>query len=138
MGGQMWKLPVSVKQQRKNKADGPMVDNRQKDMKNAKIRNRLMTMACAAVLLFGSCGSSMERDAEKMAKRAIEFEQMQQRSQDRSNLFGKPMSREELEKATKEYIEFTNRMLSKYDETLEMHREFVDLVNKKIREKKND
>ena len=115
-----------------------MVDNRQKDMKNAKIRNGLMTMACAAVLLLGSCGSSMERDAEKMAKRAIEFEQMQQRSQDRSNLFGKPMSREEQEKATKEYIEFTNRILSKYDETLEMHREFVDLVINKIREKKND
>lgn len=113
-----------------------MVDNRQKDMKNAKVRNGLMVMACAAVLLLGSCGSSMERDAEKMAKRAIEFEQMQQRSQDRSNLYGKPMSREEQEKATKEYIEFSNRMMSKYNETPEVHNEFVDMVNKKIREKK--
>ena len=74
----------------------------------------------------------MERDAKEMAKRAVEFEQTQKRFGDRSNLHGKPMSRAEMEAYTKDYIEYTNRMLEKYGETPEKHDEFAKLVNKEI------
>lgn len=95
---------------------------------------RLVLIVSAAMTIFASCGSQMERDAEKMAKRAIEFEQVQKRFGDRSNLFGQPMSREELEKYNKEYIEYANQMFEKYGETPEMHTEFAQMVNKKMEE----
>ncbi|MBO7490118.1 MAG: hypothetical protein J6T88_07570 [Bacteroidales bacterium] len=76
----------------------------------------------------------MERDAEKLAKRAIELEQVQKQFGNRSNLYGKPMSREELEEYTKEYMEYANQMLEKYGETPEMHTEFAKMVNKKMDE----
>lgn len=88
----------------------------------------------AAALLFSACGSQMERDADKMAKRAVEFRHTQERFADRSNMHGKPMSREELEEYSKEYIDYATKMLEKYDETPEMKREFYQLVEKKISE----
>ena len=93
---------------------------------------RLMIMICVSFFVFSACGTSMERDAKKMAERAVEFEQTQRRFGHRSNLYGKPMSRAEYEQYTKEYIEFSNEMLAKYSETLEMQREFTEMVNKEI------
>ncbi len=96
-----------------------------------------LTLFLSVVMcVFVACSSQMERDANKMAKRAIEFEQVQKRAGDRSNLSGKPMSREELETYTKEFIEYANQMLEKYSETPEMQKEFKDLVSKKIEEMK--
>lgn len=95
-----------------------------------------MLLASVVMFVFVACSSQMERDANKMAKRAIEFQQVQKRAGDRSNLNGKPMSREELQTYTEEYIEYTKQMLEKYNETPEMQKEFVELVDKKIEEMK--
>ena len=81
-----------------------------------------------------SCGSQMERDAKKMAKRVVEFEKVQQRFSNRSNLMGKPMSREELEKYNKEYMEYATSMLEKYDETPEMRQEFYKMGEEKAQQ----
>lgn len=96
----------------------------------------LLLSVSVIMMMFAACGSSMERDAERMAKRAVEFEQVQKRFGDRSNLGGKPMSRQELEKYSKDYIEFANKMLEKYSDTRETREEFKQLVNKKIKELK--
>ncbi|MBQ6755036.1 MAG: hypothetical protein IJR03_07540 [Bacteroidales bacterium] len=96
----------------------------------------MMLIASVVMFVFVACSSQMERDATKLAKRAIELEQVQKRAGDRSNLGGKPMSREELETYTKEFIEYANQMLEKYNETPEMQKEFKELVEKKIEEMK--
>lgn len=58
------------------------------------MKNILFTLSIALgmMLAFPSCASQMERDATKMAKRAVEFEQITKRMEDRSNLGGKRMS----------------------------------------------
>ncbi|MBO4308024.1 MAG: hypothetical protein J5848_06925 [Bacteroidales bacterium] len=101
-----------------------------------KILKRITLLLSASVIMmmFSACGSSMERDAERMAKRAVEFKEVQKRFGDRSNLGGKPMSRQELERYSKDYIEYANKMLEKYSGNREMSEEFKQLVNKKIKE----
>lgn len=95
-----------------------------------------MLIVSVVMFVFVACSSQMERDATKLAKRAIELEQVQKRAGDRSNLGGKPMGSEELENYTKEFIEYANQMLEKYNETPEMQKEFKELVDKKIEEMK--
>ena len=98
-----------------------------------KTRLTLFALLLSMVLLAG-CGSSMERDANKMAKRIVEMEQVQNRMGDRSNLGGKQMTKQEFEEYSKEYIEYTNKMLEKYGKTPEQKKEFTELVNKKVEE----
>ena len=98
-------------------------------MKKAK----LFALLLAGILLVG-CSSSMERDANKMAKRVIEFEQMNKRMEDRSNLGGKRMTQQEYQQFTKEHFEYANKMLEKYSKTPEQKQEFYQLVEKKTEE----
>lgn len=89
----------------------------------------LTLFASAMMFVFSSCESSpMERDAEALATKTVEFEQAQQRFGDRSNLHGKPLSRAEMQSITKEYKEFKKEMTEKYKDSPE----FDDLVNEKI------
>lgn len=92
---------------------------------------RLVLAACFFAIMC-SCASEMERDAEKLAERAVEFDQMQRRFGDRSNLQGKPISRQELEASTREYIEYSNRMMEKYSSTPEQQEKFSRMVTEKI------
>lgn len=101
-----------------------------------KIRQKLLALSLT-VMFFASCSSQMERDATKMAKRVVEFEQVQKRMEDRSNLGGKRMSKQEFEQYSREYIEYANKMLEKYSETREQKQEFYQLVEKKAKEIKN-
>lgn len=103
-------------------------------------RDRIISLISAlslTIVFFISCSSSMERDATKMAKRAVEFEQVQKRMGDRSNIYGKRMTKQEYEQYSREYIEYANKMLEKYGETKEQRQEFNALVDKKIKEMKN-
>lgn len=84
-----------------------------------------------------ACSSPMERDATKMAKRVVELEQVQKRMEDRSNLGGKRMTKQEYEQYSREYIEYANKMLEKYSETPDQRSEFYNLVEKKVKEMKN-
>jgi len=88
------------------------------------------------ILVFPACTSQMERDAEKMAKRAVELEQVIKRMDDRSNLGGKRMSKQEYQQYASDYIEFANRLHEKYNKTPEMKEEFYKLVDKKMKELK--
>lgn len=101
---------------------------------DAPFRFLFSVLLLASILVFVSCSSQMERDAKKMAQRVIEFEQVHQRFSDRSNLMGKPMSREELEKYNREYIDFATSMLNKYSETPEMKQEFYKMVEEKAQQ----
>lgn len=83
------------------------------------------------------CSSQMDRDATKMAKRVVELEQVQKRIEDRSNLGGKRMTKQEYEQYSRDYFEYANKMLEKYSETPEQKREFYQLVEKKANEMKN-
>jgi len=89
------------------------------------------------VTLMPGCSSSMDKDATKMAKRVVEFEQVQRRMEDRSNLGGKRMSEQEYQQYARDYMEYANKMLEKYSETPEQKREFYQLVEKKANEMKN-
>lgn len=89
------------------------------------------------VILLAGCSSQMDRDANKMAKRVVEFEQVQKRMEDRSNLGGKRMSEQEFQQYAKEYMEYANKMLEKYSETPDQKHEFYQLVEKKAKEMKN-
>lgn len=89
------------------------------------------------VILLAGCSSQMDRDANKMAKRVMEFEQVQKRMEDRSNLGGKRMSEQEFQQYAKEYMEYANKMLEKYSETPDQKHEFYQLVEKKAKEMKN-
>lgn len=100
-------------------------------MKNTKLK---LIVLFLSVMFFASCSSQMERDATKMAKRVVEFEQVQKRMEDRSNLGGKRMSKQEFEQYSREYIEYANKMLEKYSETREQKQEFYQLVEKKANE----
>lgn len=88
----------------------------------------LILLTCSA------CGSEIERDATKMAKSAIEINQIHQRMNDRSNLHGKPLSMEEVQRYEKEHIELFNKMSEKYGSSREEWKEFQQLVNQKIKE----
>lgn len=90
------------------------------------------------VMFLASCSSQMERDATNMAERTIELEQMQERMKDRSNLRGKPITRQEYNQFSQEYLDYSNEMLEKYSETPEQQKEFSDLVEKKTKELKNE
>lgn len=90
--------------------------------------------ACLLLLTVSSCGSEMERDADKMAESAIELKQLQQRMGDRSNLHGKPVSRQEMQSQQKKHIELFNQMSEKYGSSQEQWKEFQQLVNQKIKE----
>ena len=59
-----------------------------------RIESKLIALLLTVILLAG-CSSQMDRDANKMAKRVVEFEQVQKRMEDRSNLGGKRMSEQE-------------------------------------------
>ena len=89
------------------------------------------------VMTMVGCSSQMDRDATKMAKRVVELEQVQKRMEDRSNLGGKRMTKQEYEQYSRDYIEYANKMLEKYSETPEQKREFYQLVEKKANEMKN-
>lgn len=101
-----------------------------------KFRLKLLALSLT-VLFFASCSSQMERDATKMAKRVVEFQQVQKRMEDRSNLGGKRMSEQEFQQYAKEYMEYANKMLEKYSETPDQKHEFYQLVEKKAKEMKN-
>lgn len=103
-------------------------------MKNMKLKFLTLFLT---LMLFASCSSQMERDATKMAKRVVELEQVQKRMEDRSNLGGKRMSKQEFEQYSREYIEYANKMLEKYSETREQKQEFYQLVEKKADEMRN-
>ena len=103
-------------------------------MKNMKLKFLTLFLT---LMFFASCSSQMERDATKMAKRVVELEQVQKRMEDRSNLGGKRMSKQEFEQYSREYIEYANKMLEKYSETREQKQEFYQLVEKKAKEMKN-
>ncbi len=74
-----------------------------------------------------ACSSPMDRDATKMAKRVVELEQVQKRMENRSNLGGKRMTKQESEQYSREHIEYANKMLEKYSETPDQRREFYNL-----------
>jgi outer membrane lipoprotein-sorting protein len=101
-----------------------------------KTELRLLALTLLVVLLLG-CSSQMDRDATKMAKRVVELEQVQKRMEDRSNLGGKRMTKQEYEQYSRDYIEYANKMLEKYSETPEQKQEFYQLVEKKANEMKN-
>lgn len=103
-------------------------------MKNMKLK--ILTLFLT-LMFFASCSSQMERDATKMAKRVVELEQVQKRMEDRSNLGGKRMSKQEFEQYSREYIEYANKMLEKYSETREQKQEFYQFVEKKADEMRN-
>ena len=88
------------------------------------------------VMTMVGCSSQMDRDATKMAKRVVELEQVQKRMEDRSNLGGKRMTKQEYEQYSRDYIEYANKMLEKYSETPEQRREFYELVEEKANEMK--
>lgn len=90
-----------------------------------------------ALTMCAACSSPMDRDATKMAKRVVELEQVQKRMEDRSNLGGKRMIKQEYEQYSREYIEYANKMLEKYSETPDQRSEFYNLVEKKVKEMKN-
>ena len=101
-----------------------------------RIESKLIALLLTVILLAG-CSLQMDRDANKMAKRVVEFEQVQKRMEDRSNLGGKRMSKQEFEQYSREYIEYANKMLEKYSETREQKQEFYQLVEKKADEMRN-
>lgn len=101
-----------------------------------RIESKLIALLLTVILLAG-CSSQMDRDANKMAKRVVEFEQVQKRMEDRSNLGGKRMSEQEFQQYVKEYMEYANKMLEKYSETPDQKHEFYQLVEKKAKEMKN-
>jgi len=86
------------------------------------------------LLTVSACGSEIDRDATKMAESSIELNQLRQRMNDRSNLHGKPISRQEFNRYEQKHIELFNQMSEKYGHSLEEWKEFQQLVNKKIRE----
>ena len=100
-----------------------------------------LSVLLGMMIMFPSCKSQMERDAEKMAKRGVELEEvmhrMERQKNDRSNLYGKGMSDEEYDQFARDYIEFANKLHQKYSETPEMKEEFYKLVEEKTREIKN-
>lgn len=101
-----------------------------------RIESKLIALLLTVILLAG-CSSQMDRDANKMAKRVVEFEQVQKRMEDGSNLGGKRMSEQEFQQYAKEYMEYANKMLEKYSETPDQKHEFYQLVEKKAKEMKN-
>lgn len=101
-----------------------------------KTELKLFALLLTVILLVG-CTSQMDRDANKMAKRVVEFEQVQKRMEDRSNLGGKRMSEQEFQQYAKEYMEYANKMLEKYSETPDQKQEFYQLVEKMANEMKN-
>lgn len=101
-----------------------------------KTELKLLALLLTVILLAG-CTSQMDRDAKKMAKRVVEFEQVQKRMENRSNLGGKRMSEQEFQQYAKEYMEYANKMLEKYSETPDQKHEFYQLVENKAKEMKN-
>ena len=101
-----------------------------------KTELKLLALLLTVILLAG-CTSQMDRDANKMAKRVVEFEQVQKRMEDHSNLGGKRISEQEFQQYAKEYMEYANKMLEKYSETPDQKHEFYQLVEKKAKEMKN-
>lgn len=95
----------------------------------------LKLLATGLVLLaVSSCGSEMDRDASKIAESAIELQHLRQRAADRSNLHGKPVSRQELQRYAQKHVELFNQMNEKYGSSPEQWNEFKQLVNQKIKE----
>ena len=76
----------------------------------------------------------MDRDANKLAKRIVEFEYEQNRMKSHSNLYGKRMTEQEFEQYSQDFLEFTDEMLEKYSETPEQRSEFCLLVERKAEE----
>lgn len=91
-------------------------------------------VACLILFTVSACGSEIDRDASKMAESSIELGHLMQRMGDRSNLNGKPVSRQELRSYQAKHIELYNQMSEKYGQSPEQWKEFQQLVNKKIRE----
>ncbi len=89
---------------------------------------------CLIILTVSACGSEIDRDATKMAESSIELNQLRQRMNDRSNLHGKPVSRQKLHRYEQKHIELFNQMSEKYGRSREQWKEFQQLVNKKIQE----
>lgn len=85
-------------------------------------------------LTVSACGSEIDRDATKMAESAIELQQLHQRMGDRSNLHGKPVSRQEYHEYEQKHIELFDQMSEKYRSSPEQWKEFKELVNQKIKD----
>lgn len=85
-------------------------------------------------LTVSACGSEIDRDASKMAESSIELQQLRQRMGDRSNLHGKPVSRQEVQRCEQKHIELFNQMSAKYGSSPEQWKEFQQLVNQKIKD----
>ncbi len=104
---------------------------------NYKIKNmKLLKLLAAGLVLLtvSACASEIERDATKMAESAIELNQLRQRMNDRSNLHGKPVSRQEFYRYEQKHIELFNQMSEKYGSSREQWKEFTQLVDEKIKE----
>lgn len=100
-------------------------------MNSIKKIGLLFSIVSVMAMIFTACSSEIERDADMMIQREIEYRETNIRFLDRSNLHGKPMSRQELEAYNREYEEFCNQMMAKYSQTPEMRDEFKQLLNEK-------
>ena len=85
-------------------------------------------------LAISACGSEIDRDASKMAESSIELNKLRQRMNDRSNLHGKPASRQEVQSYEQKHIELFNEMSEKFGTSPDQWKEFQQLVNQKIKE----
>ena len=97
----------------------------------------LLVLSLSILLLTGCSNQIMNWDAYKLAKRVVELEQVQKRMDDRSNLRGKRMSKQEYENYYHEFNRYANKMLEKYSETPEQKQEFYNLVENKVNRIKN-
>lgn len=96
-------------------------------------------VVCLISISISSCASEMERDAIKMAESAIRLQQIRERMNmnDRSNIHGKPISRQEYQSYAQEHIELFNQMSEKYN-SIGQWDEFSQLVSDKIRESEQE
>ncbi len=106
---------------------------------NASLIHQKMKMlkflaACLLLFVVSACDSEIERDATKMAESTIELKQLRERSKNRSNLNGKPVSRQELSQYEQQHIKLFNQMSEKYGHSRDEWKEFQKLVNEKIKE----
>lgn len=101
---------------------------------------RIAVFVLSAFLL-ASCSSKLEkqmkRDAEDVAKRIVEYEQVSKNREDPSKSGGEMISVDEFKKLENEYLKYIDEMYKKYDKTVELKRQYKDLVEQKVNELKN-
>ena len=93
----------------------------------------VLSVVLGMLLTFSSCASQMERDAEKMAKRAVELEQAQHRMEDRSNIGGRRMTEQEYQQLDRDYIEFASKLNANIMKHGNSMRNFINWWIKRLR-----